>query len=96
MRPHMAHLQNTLIRKQLMNEAGNKQSSYSRYRALVTRAREQGFTDEQIIHELLIEKERIKRDIRIGDSIFQQGVANSQNACMVSITLVISEIKGDK
>lgn len=96
MRPHLAHMNNTLIRKQLANEAGNKQSAYSKYRKIVAEAREMGFDNEHIILELEAEKARIKQDIRVGDSIHMQGVANAQNACMVSIALVISELKGEK
>lgn len=95
MRPHMQHLAHTMVRKQMAAEAGNKQSSYSKYRKLVLTAKEMGFSNDQIIEELELEKNRIKKDIRVGDSIFQQGVANSQNACMVSIALIISELKGE-
>lgn len=96
MKPHLAHIQNTLIKKQLVVEAGDRPTTYKRYWEMIKRAREAGTSDETIIAELEAESARILKDQRESDDpMFQQGVHNAKVACMSSIELIISELKGE-
>lgn len=95
MRPHLAYIQNTLIKKHLAEKAADQSTSYRKYMSNVEKARKLGFHDSEIIKELESEAERIRKDIRAGDSLFLQGVANAQKACIDSIALIISELKGE-
>ncbi len=95
MKPHMAYINNMLIRKQLSNEARNEQTSYRKYKGLVERAMRLGHTNEEIIEELKMEAERVMADRRDGDAIFTQGLANCKTSCVNAITLIISELKDE-
>lgn len=97
MKPYLAHMQNTLIKKQLAIEAGDRPTTYKRYWNMIKAARRNGTSTEQIVEELLAEKERILKDQREGDDpLFQQGVHNAKVACLSSIELIIEELKGEK
>lgn len=96
MKPHLAYINNTLIRKQLANEARNEQTSYRKYMGMVEQARQDGFNDDHIVSELEAEKWRIEHDLREGDAIFQQGLANAKTSCTIAIARIISEIKGQQ
>lgn len=93
MRPHMAHINNTLIKKKLAEDAKDQVSSYQRYRTIVKTAREAGYTDHEIMSALCAEKTRIQQDEREGDEIFKEGVRNSKIACLNAISMVMSEIE---
>lgn len=94
MRPHMAHIQNTLIKKQLSEEAGNHKTSYRKYKRLVDSAISQGYDEGQIILELEVEKQRIKNDVKESDDpFFIQGVKAAQRSCEMAINLIINELK---
>lgn len=93
MRPHMAHLHNTFIKRRLAEDAAK--TSIDKYEALVEKARRGGFSDEEIIAELEAEKIRVQSDLRMGDANFLQGVRNAQRSCLASIDFVISQLKGD-
>lgn len=95
MRPHMAHFQNTLIKKKLAEKAGERDEARTKYMASVEKARAAGYTNEAIAEELATERERIRKDIRIGDSLFLKGVENAQRACIATIDEIISELKGE-
>lgn len=95
MKPHMKHIKETMARKQAANEAGNKETAYNHYKNKVAIAQKY-FKNEEIVQELEREMERVKNDKKIGDAIYLQGVANAQNACMVAIARIISELKGEK
>lgn len=95
MRPHLAHLQNTMIKKQLAVDALDTDKPMKRFRDLVARARAAGYDGVAIITELQAERFRIKTDIRCGDSLFLKGIENAQSACIVAIDKIISEIKGE-
>lgn len=90
MKPHMAHINNTMIRKQLVEKA--KESPYDNYKKKVDEALSLGFPKDKIIIELENEIQRIKKDIRAGDSLHMQGVLNAQNACMDAIYVLITEL----
>lgn len=92
MRPHLAHINNMLIKKKLAEEAKESKTSYAKYSKLVEKARNEGHEDDEIIEELEREKERIINDYREGDPIFQSGLINAKAACLNSLELVISEI----
>ncbi len=94
MKPHMAHINNTLVRKKLATDARNVEPSLETYRRLVRKARAAGYSASGIIAELEAEKHRVLMDIRAGDAIFLEGVRNAQNACIVAIDTIISELKG--
>lgn len=96
MKPHMAHIAETMIRKELAVEAKNPKTSYTRYCQLVDRARAGGYSDADIIKELKEERKRISDDKREGDPLFQEGVHNSKVSCLHAISLIISELEGEK
>lgn len=97
MKPHLAHIQNTLIKKQLAVEAGDRPTTYRKYWDMIKKEREKGTPDVIIIAELEGERARILKDQREGnDPLFQQGVHNAKVACLSSIELIISELKGEK
>lgn len=91
----MAHIAQTLIRQQEAHEAYNPKSSYEKYTELVDNALKQGFTTEQIIAELEMEKKKIFNDQREGDAIFKSGFANVKASCLNALALIISELKGE-
>lgn len=93
MRPHMAHIQNTMIKKKLAEKA--KEPSYDQYRRMVDAAFAAGWDKERILMELEAEKQRIQEDKREGDPIFQQGLQNAKASCVASIEILISELKGE-
>lgn len=93
MRPHMAHIAQTLARKDAVREAGNTQSSYARYTEMVKKAIENGWLMEDIVVELEGEKERIESDMREGDALFQQGMRATKTSCLNAIELVLSELR---
>lgn len=97
MRPHMAHINNTLIKKQLAKAAANENTSYKNYMAMVQRAEKDGWKLPMIIAELQAEKRRIEEDPRngSGDPILQQGYDNAKMACVNAIRVIISELKGE-
>jgi len=96
LKPHLAHIQNTLVKKQLAEEAADRNTSYRRYMHMIEAARRNGYSEERIVAELEAEKERILKDQREGDDpLFQQGVHNAKVACLSSIELILSELKGD-
>lgn len=95
MRPHMAHIHNTMIKKRLADEAADTKSSIRKYRDLVEKARASGYDDDAIIIELESEKDRIRKDIQCGDSLYLKGVENAQTACLASIDEIIKELKGE-
>lgn len=91
----MAHIQNTLAKKQLVQEALDIQAPLKKYRELVAGAKARGFDNEAIAAELEDERARITHDIRCGDSLFLKGVENAQSACIVAIDKILSELKGE-
>lgn len=98
MRPHMAHIQNTLIKKKLAEDASNQETSYKKYMKLVTKARNLGHSVYEIISELENEKnviEKMNHDNHEGDPIFQQGVRNAKTSCINAINIIIEELKGE-
>ena len=97
MRPHMAHINNTLIKKHLAKEAGDESLSYQKYMQMVNRAETDGWKLPMIIAELKAEKERIELDPRNGggEPILQQGFDNAKMACINAINRIISELKGE-
>lgn len=92
----MAHIQNTLIKKQLAEDAKDISGPQEKYKKLVAQARDAGYSDLAIMNELQKERDRIKKDIRCGDSMFLKGVENAQAACLVAIDKIIDELKGEK
>lgn len=92
MKPHMAHIANTVARQQAAEKALD--SPYARYWALVEKARASGYDDELIIEELEAEAERVRYDEREGDRIFQKGLDNSKVSCLAALMSIIAEIKG--
>lgn len=96
MKPHMAHIQNTLIKKKLAEDAKNTTTSYSRYRTKVDRALQAGYSKADIVTELESEINFIMTDTRdSNDPLFQQGVHNAKVACISSIRTIIAELKGE-
>lgn len=95
MKPHMAHIQNTLIKKRLSEEAKDEKSTYAKYRELADKALANGYPKEAIIDELESEMAEIQLDVRNGDHLFQVGVSNAKQACLNAIRTVISELKGE-
>lgn len=96
MKPHLAHINNTLIRKHLAERASDQESSYKRYRSLSNKAIAQGYSVYQVIEALEEERKRIERDETFkGDPLFEYGVANAKQACINAIKLVIDELKGE-
>lgn len=95
MRPHMREIARTLVRKDLVEQAGNKRTSYQRYKLMVADAFDKGHSREHILEELEAEMNRIKNDKREGDALFQQGVHNSKISCLNALNLIISELKGE-
>lgn len=94
-RPHMAHMRNTLVRKDLANKASDKTTSYDRYKRMVDASVAEGWSNQEIVHELESEIVRIEADEREGDVLFQQGLHNAKVACISSIRVLISELKGE-
>lgn len=96
MKPHLAHIQNTIIKKQLSEDAKNTKTSYAKYRMRVEHAIRAGHPKEDIILELECEISRIMDDQReSNDPLFQQGVHNAKVACISSIRTIIAELKGE-
>lgn len=96
MRPHMAHIQNTLIKKQLSENAKNSVTSYHKYKKKATDLLNEGYSKESIIKELELEMDNIRNDRRNGDDLFQEGMRNAKVACISAIRVVISELKGEE
>ena len=94
MRPHLAHINNDLIKKQLAEEALNKEAAYDKYNKQVDLALEKGFTVKEIVKELEAEAERIRRDEKEGDHLFLMGVRNVKTACLSAIEETILELEG--
>ncbi len=95
MKPHMAHIHNTMIKKKLAKDAGDVSTTIAGYRAKIAKAQAFGFPAADIIEELRLERESISKDIRAGEAIFLQGVVNAKRACIAAIDQLISELKGD-
>lgn len=93
MKPHLAHMHNTLIKKKLAEDAGNQETSYKNYKSLAKRALDEGYAPILVIAELEAELTKIEADEREGDPIFQNGVANAKTSCSNAIKLVINELK---
>lgn len=94
-RPHMAHANNTLLRKELNVMARDEETAYKRYMRKVDAAKAEGWLETAIIHELEGELLRIQEDKRWGDELYQQGLENAKYACSAAIRRIISEIKGE-
>jgi len=89
MKPHMAYMNNTLIKKELAESAKNQKTSYRKYREQVDAVLAIGHTKDQVIEELEMEIERIMGDNRPSeDPIFQQGVHNAKVACISAIRMM--------
>ena len=95
MKPHLAHINNTIIKKQLADDAKNTKTSYAKYRAKIDKALANGYPKQAIIDELEHEVQDIMLDERDGDPIFKQGVHNAKVACISSIRTIIAELKGE-
>lgn len=91
----MEHIQTTLARKRLVDEAGDIDKAYHNYRAGVLAAQNSGMRKAAIIEELMDEMERIKLDQREGDPLFKVGVHNLKVACVAAINKIIEELKGE-
>lgn len=96
MKPHLAYINNTLIKKQLAKEAKNEKTSYVKYRTKVDKALKAGYPAYAIISELENEIVSIMATQHQGDAIFQEGVHNSKVACISAIRIIIAELKGEK
>lgn len=96
MKPHMAHIAETIIRKRLAEDAKNPETSYEKYTKKVEAAKTAGYTTAEIIAALECEIERVRKDHRPGDALFLHGVNNSKLACISSISVIIAELKGEK
>lgn len=94
MKPHLAHINNTLIKKQLAEKAKDTQSTYAQYRSKADQLM-QVMPIEDIVSELELEISRIMASNHEGDDIFQQGVHNSKVSCISSIRTLIAELKGE-
>lgn len=92
MKPHMMHIAHTLARKQAIKEAGDKLTTYGKYKQLILRAELNGFSKDEIVDELLKERERIEHDKRWGDALFQEGLENAQESSLNAIDKLIREI----
>lgn len=95
-RPHMAHINNTLAKKQLIENAGDADGAYGRYRKLVVDFLGRGFTPKELIEELEYEITRIEEDEREGDPLFLEGVQASKKSCIDAIRRLISELRDGK
>ncbi len=95
MKPHLAHINNTLIKKQLAAEAKNEKADYARYRKNVDGAIKNGYPIDAIVSELEHEILVIQADRQHGDAIFQQGVHNAKVSCITAIRTIIAELKGE-
>lgn len=93
MKPHMAYIHNTMIKKKLAENA--KASTYETYRQKVSGLLQEGYPKETLIDELGNEISRIEADERDGDNIFQNGVHNAKVSCVSALRLIIKELKGD-
>lgn len=89
----MLHIAQTVARKQAVEEAKESSVPYRRYWTLVEKGRNDGYSDQQILAELERELERIKKDQRAGDPLFQKGVNNSKVSCVAAILKIIEELK---
>ena len=96
MKPHMEHIAETLTRKKAVEEARDTETAYQRYAEKAKKALEIGFTVPQVIEALENEIVRIQSDHRPGDPLFLHGVNNSKIACVSSISVLISELQGEK
>jgi len=96
MRPHMAHINNTLLKKKLAEDAADRATSYKRYMDKVKDAKALGFSVQAIIVGLEEEMEHIKQDERDGDGIFQFGLKNAKESCLNAISNIIEELKGEE
>lgn len=96
MKPHLAHIQNTLIKKVLAEDAKKERTSYARYRGIADKALARGVPKAMVIAELESELDTIGRDVREGDDpFFQEGVRNAKVSCTNAIKVVIQELKGE-
>lgn len=93
MRPHMAHIAETLERKAMAEDAKDIQSSYKKYRAIADRSLSEGYFPATVAAELAHEIVRIEEDVREGDQLYLNGVANAKTACIAAIRTVIAEIE---
>lgn len=97
MKPHMAHIQETIERKRQIEKAGNIDATYEQYMNLVRKAYLADYSKERIIDELENEMKRIEADKREnGDAIFQSGVRVSKTTCLNVIGRIIRELKGEE
>lgn len=93
MRPHMAHIHKTMVRKQLAERAKDAKGPMNQYRRKVEAALAQGYFESEIIHELEGELSRIETDEQEGDQLHQEGVKNVKSACKEAIETVIAELR---
>lgn len=91
----MEHINKTLARKRLAEEAADVDSTYLKYRGAANRALAHGAKIWDVVKELEAERKRIEADEREGDDIFIQGVKNSKTACLQSIDRLIVELEGE-
>lgn len=96
MKPHMAYINNTLIKKQLAKNAKDPKTAYVKYRAKADKALKAGFPLFSVIQELEREIETIMSDQReSNDPLFMEGVHNAKVSCISSIRTIIAELKGE-
>lgn len=97
MRPHMQHIANTLVKKDLLEKSKNQKTSYSKYRDMANKYIRQGYAKEYLIEELYGEIDRIMADERTSnDPILAQAYHNAKVSSVNAIRVVISELKGDQ
>ncbi len=94
MKPHMAHIAETIARKQLVEDAKKPETSYRQYKQIANEALGAGFTKEEIAESLEVVIEMIKNHNSSGDALFLQGVHNWKVSCIASIKVIIAELKG--
>jgi hypothetical protein len=95
-KPHLAYINNMLIKKKLAEDAKDSSSAYDQYMKRVRELRRDGVSSEVIIDELGNEIARIEKDERENDDLFfQQGVKNAKAACISAIKRITEELKGD-
>lgn len=96
MKPHMAHIKRTLERKEAVKRAKNPDADYVKYKKAIDRAYRDGYLKEHVLAELKAERERIENDARSVDALFDEGLQNAKQSCILALDRVINELETEE
>lgn len=96
MKPHMKHIQETLVKKQAAEEAKDIAVPMAKYRRKMEQALRAGYSPQDVSDELENEIRSIMEStVDTDDPLFKQGEHNAKVACITALRTLIAELKGE-